>query len=115
MKLPTTHTNPAATQPVTVTIECSTQSGTRQSSIQGWTRVRRRFENPSGARGSGGKAHEGRKGAPNRRVASGERVVLADLSGPGVVRHLWMTFPPALPEVMRGDATSMEHFGALLG
>jgi hypothetical protein len=29
-------------------------------------------------------------------------VTLADLDGPGVVRHLWMTFPPAPPEVMRG-------------
>jgi Protein of unknown function (DUF2961) len=27
---------------------------------------------------------------------------LADLDGPGTVRHIWMTFPPAPPEVMRG-------------
>jgi hypothetical protein len=59
------------------------------------------FENPTGARGAGGTAHGGRKGAPSRRLKPGERVVLADIEGPGVVRHIWMTFPPARPERMR--------------
>jgi len=59
------------------------------------------FENPTGARGSGGTAHGGRKGAPNRTLQPGERVVLTDLEGPGVIRHVWMTFPPARPERMR--------------
>jgi hypothetical protein len=60
------------------------------------------FENPTGDRGAGGRAAGGRKGAPSRRVRPGERVVLADLEGPGAVRHIWMTFPPAPPEDMRG-------------
>lgn len=59
------------------------------------------FENPTGARGAGGTASGGRKGAPARRLAAGERVVLADIAGPGTVRHIWMTFPPAPPEIMR--------------
>ena len=59
------------------------------------------FENPTGGRGAGGTAANGRKGAPYRQLAAGERVTLADLEGPGTVRHLWMTFPPAPPEVMR--------------
>lgn len=59
------------------------------------------FENPDGARGAGGRTHGGRKGAPNRRLEPGERVVLANLIGPGIVRHVWMTFPPAPPERMR--------------
>ena len=59
------------------------------------------FENPTGARGAGGSAHGGRKGAPNMRVRAGESVVLADLDGPGTIRHIWMTIPPAPPEVMR--------------
>ena len=71
------------------------------------------FENPTGERGAGGTAAGGRKGAPSKRVQPGETVVLADLRGPGMVRHVWMTFPPAPPEVMRamwievfyGDAT----------
>lgn len=59
------------------------------------------FENPSGAKGAGGSAHGGRKGAPNRSIKAGERVVLADADGPGTIRHIWMTFPPAPPEKMR--------------
>ena len=66
------------------------------------------FENPTGDRGAGGSAHSGRKGAPSRRVKAGEKVVLADLRGPGTLRHLWMTFPPAPPERMR--ALWMEVF-----
>jgi hypothetical protein len=66
------------------------------------------FENPTGDRGAGGTAAGGRKGAPSRRLRAGERVVLADLEGPGVVRHIWMTFPPAPPDDMR--AVWMEVF-----
>jgi hypothetical protein len=49
------------------------------------------FENPTGERGAGGLAANGRKGAPNRVLQPGERVVLADLAGPGRVTHIWMT------------------------
>ncbi len=59
------------------------------------------FENVTGDRGAGGRAHQGRKGAPSRIIAPKERVLLADLRGPGTLRHLWMTFPPAPPERMR--------------
>lgn len=62
------------------------------------------FENPTGGRGAGGAAHGGRKGAPSRTVAAGERVVLADVQGPGILRRIWMTFLPAPPEVMRSLA-----------
>jgi hypothetical protein len=66
------------------------------------------FENPSGERGAGGKSFSGRKGSPSRRLAPGERVVLCDIAGAGTVRHVWMTFPPAPPEVMR--AYTLEGF-----
>lgn len=59
------------------------------------------FENPTGARGAGGAAADGRKGAPSRVFQPGERVVLADLEGPGVVRHLWFAVLPAPPERLR--------------
>lgn len=59
------------------------------------------FENPTGAPAAGGAAAEGRKGAPARMVAPGEQLVLADIEGPGTVRHFWLTVPPARPEVMR--------------
>jgi hypothetical protein len=69
------------------------------------------FENPTGDRGAGGAAHGGRKGSPSRRVRAGERVVLADLDGPGVVRHVWMTFPPGPPEQMRAMVLEVFHDG----
>ena len=60
------------------------------------------FENPTGSRGAGGSAFGGRKGEPQRLLQPGETVQLADIEGPGTIRHIWMTFPPAPPEVMRG-------------
>ncbi len=49
------------------------------------------FENATGEPGAGGKANEGRKGAPAREIGAGETVVLADLEGPGVIRRIWCT------------------------
>jgi len=59
------------------------------------------FENPTGQRGAGGSVAKGRKGAPSRLIMPGEKLVLADITGPGRVRHLWMTFPPGTPQQMR--------------
>jgi hypothetical protein len=70
------------------------------------------FENPTGARGAGGTAHRGRKGAPNRILAPGETVLLADIEGPATIRHIWMTFPPAPPEVMRALWFEVQYDGA---
>ncbi|MGZ6886871.1 MAG: glycoside hydrolase family 172 protein [Acidimicrobiia bacterium] len=70
------------------------------------------FENPTGARGAGGSAHGGRKGAPSRLVAAGETVTLLDTDGPGTIRHLWCTIPPAPPERMRACALDVFYDGA---
>ena len=70
------------------------------------------FENPTGARGAGGTAHGGRKGAPSRVIRPGERAMLADIKGAGTIRHIWMTFPPAPPEVMRGLWMEVFYDGA---
>lgn len=70
------------------------------------------FENPTGARGAGGSAHAGRKGRPSRRVAAGETVLLADIEGPGTLRHIWMTFPPGPPEQMRALQMDVYYDGA---
>src|SRR5437764_6450648 len=70
------------------------------------------FENPTGARGAGGREAGGRKGAPSRRLAPGERIVLADIDGPGTIRHIWMTFPPAPPEQMRAMWLEVFYDGA---
>lgn len=59
------------------------------------------FENPTGARGAGGQAGNGRKGAPFAILAPGERRVLASIQGPGTVRHVWMAVDWWSPAVMR--------------
>ena len=59
------------------------------------------FEDPTGARGQGGRSQDGRKGAAFRTVAPGEAVVLADITGPGVVRRIWLTVPREV-ETLRG-------------
>jgi hypothetical protein len=69
------------------------------------------FENPTGERGAGGRTAGGRKGSPSREIAPGETVTLADVAGPGVVRHVWMTFPPAPPEVMRAMVVEVFYDG----
>src|SRR5262245_14618896 len=70
------------------------------------------FENPTGARGAGGAAHGGRKGAPSRRIEPGERVALADPEGPGTIPPVGMTFPPAPRERMRALALEVFYDGA---
>jgi hypothetical protein len=70
------------------------------------------FENVTGERGAGGQAHGGRKGAPSRSVGAGETVELCDLAGPGTVRHIWCTVPPAAPDVMRALALEVFYDGA---
>src|SRR5207244_2825599 len=70
------------------------------------------FENPTGARGAGGTVANGRKGAPFKLIEAGERIVLADIEGPGVVRHIWMTFPLAPPEIMRAKFIEVFYDGA---
>jgi hypothetical protein len=73
------------------------------------------FENPTGAPGSGGEAAGGRKGAAFRVVRAGERVVLADLDGPGTITHLWCTFNTvafdATPAVRRAQTLEVFYDG----
>jgi len=64
------------------------------------------FENPDGRRGEGGKTQAGRKGAANRTIQPGERAVLANVPGPGVVRRIWLTVPGRV-ETLRGWVVRM--------
>ena len=59
------------------------------------------FENTAGAKGSGGQANEGRKGAPQRSIRAGETLTLAEIRGPGIIRRIWCTVD-AKPEILRG-------------
>ncbi|ANO50667.1 hypothetical protein BA177_05115 [Woeseia oceani] len=63
------------------------------------------FENPNGMPGQGGAASSplgaGRKGAPARMIPPGETVEIADIAGPGVIRHIWVaTYNVA--DILRG-------------
>jgi D-arabinan exo alpha-(1,3)/(1,5)-arabinofuranosidase (non-reducing end) len=62
-------------------------------------------ENPTGAKGGGGREASalgaGRKGRPCVTLRPGESAVLADITGPGVIRHLWLTV---------ADQTDRNHF-----
>ncbi|HET6298457.1 MAG TPA: glycoside hydrolase family 172 protein [Kribbella sp.] len=63
-------------------------------------------ENPTGAKGAGGAATEGTganaardlgqgwKVSPSIGIPAGATAVLADLEGPGTIRHLWLTTRP---------------------
>src|SRR4029078_10232773 len=65
-------------------------------------------ENPTGAPGSAARAAPhlgpGRKGSAYLPLAAGETLTLADIEGPGVIRHIWITVAdrtPAGPYVLR--------------
>lgn len=65
-------------------------------------------ENPDGAPSSGGAAASplgpGRKGRAFLPLPAGGTLTLADIDGPGVIRHVWITVPdqtPAGPYVLR--------------
>lgn len=69
------------------------------------------FENPSGGRGDGGKTESGRKGSPSRVIAPGERIVLADIGGPGTIRHIWATTDFSSPSVLRAQRLEVFYDG----
>src|ERR1700743_1297141 len=64
-------------------------------------------ENPAGQAGGGAMATTGTGQGPSRDLGRGWKVspaiaigrqssaTLADIAGPGVVRHIWLTVPPA--------------------
>lgn len=60
-------------------------------------------ENPDGAKGGGGLSASdlgpGRKGRPCLTLAAGSETVLADITGPGTITHLWFTMPDHTDEI----------------
>ncbi|HYD54562.1 MAG TPA: glycoside hydrolase family 172 protein [Gemmatimonadaceae bacterium] len=59
-------------------------------------------ENPTGAKGRGGTAAGGRKGAPTIAIRAGASAVLAEARGTsGTVRRIWMTFGDRSPRMLR--------------
>ncbi len=68
------------------------------------------FENPTGAPGEGGKTASrlgvGRKGHAARGIPAGKTVEIANIAGPGMIRHIWMTTHTP-PVVMRSLVVRM--------
>ena len=59
-------------------------------------------ENPGAEVGGGGRAGNGRKGAPCVwPLRQGQTVTLLDHAGPGIVRHIWCTVPPGHVDHLR--------------
>src|SRR5687768_14525278 len=60
-------------------------------------------ENPTGGRGCGGMSYGGRKGRGGQAIRAGEKAVLAEIEGPGTLRHFWIALPPldGSPESLR--------------
>ena len=59
-------------------------------------------ENTTGAKGRGGMTNEGRKGSPWLVLNAGEKKVMADIQGPGVIRRIWATTYKRRPDLYRG-------------
>lgn len=75
-----------------------------QKVTTGWTS----FENPTGAKGSGGKENKGAKGHANDFLKPGETKVLLDVTGAGVIQRIWMTIDNRSPRALR--AMKLEMF-----
>lgn len=59
-------------------------------------------ENPTGAKGAGGRENNGAKGHAFETIAKGGAHVLADLRGAGTIDRIWMTIEDRSPEALRG-------------
>ncbi len=60
-------------------------------------------ENPDGAKGAGGTARNGRKGAPWFTLNTGESRVLAHAENTsGIIRRIWITINDQTPDTLRG-------------
>jgi hypothetical protein len=59
------------------------------------------FENPTGAKGAGGKENAGAKGHAFEWIKPGEQKVLFDLQECGVINHIWFTLNEPSPKLLR--------------
>lgn len=65
------------------------------------------FENPTGAKGSGGKENKGAKGHANDFLKPGETKVLLDVKGAGVIQRIWMTLDQRSQRALRAMKLEM--------
>jgi hypothetical protein len=69
-------------------------------------------ENPSGAKGAGGRENRGAKGHAFETIPVGASHVLADIRGAGTIDRMWMTIEDRSPEALRGLRLDMFWDGA---
>jgi len=70
------------------------------------------FENPTAEPGGG---NLGRKERPNKLLEPGERVVLADMEGPGTVTHIWLTVGAPYPNDANAEFLRRQTFEVFYG
>jgi hypothetical protein len=70
------------------------------------------FENPDGARGAGGSANAGAKGAASAPFPAGTSHVLMQADGSGCIRRMWFTLRERDPEMLRALKLEMFWDGA---
>ena len=69
-------------------------------------------ENPTGAKGAGGRENRGAKGHAFETIPVGASHVLADIRGAGTIDRIWMTIEDRSPEALRGLRLDMYWDGA---
>ncbi len=70
-------------------------------------------ENPKGAKGAGGTARRGRKGAAWQAIENGQSVILAEVTGrSGMVRRIWSTLENPDKKKLRGVFIEMYWDGS---
>ncbi|HEY0655227.1 MAG TPA: DUF2961 domain-containing protein [Chryseosolibacter sp.] len=65
------------------------------------------FENPSGAKGAGGKENKGGKGHAFDMVEPGGSRVMVDYKGAGIVERIWLTVNERSPQALRSMKIEM--------
>lgn len=70
------------------------------------------LENASGAKGKGGMENKGAKGHASEWIKAGERKVIMDYEGAGVINRIWMTIIEKSPASLRSIYIEMYWDGA---
>jgi hypothetical protein len=70
------------------------------------------LENASGTKGKGGMENQGAKGHASEWVKAGERKVMMDYNGAGVINRIWMTVIERSPSSLRSIYIEMYWDGA---
>jgi hypothetical protein len=69
-------------------------------------------ENPTGAKGAGGRENRGGKGHAFETIPVGRSHVLADIKGAGTIDRMWITIEDRSPDALRGLKLEMFWDGA---